>query len=245
MRKYFNILTGIALIFSCFYIKEVCAYFDNYPPYSFKKGAFGHLEAKPLVDFDKPKYKSRDGKISARLKEKADSFDFMLKDGKTVLANINEDKTPLPNSVYQVDLDGNGLKDFIIFYNYRGSGLNAQKDRVEVFLKRKQGAYEKISYDTLSSGLEDFVDLDRDGKFEVIISGFYHGSKHNYFTYSIYKFADYKLVNADAQFKGFPKFVWITYKANDKDTTHLTQEERLAHPKEKDDSIQYKQVLEE
>lgn len=230
---------------SSVFCKNSFAYFDNYPPYSFKKGPPSHLEAKSLVDFDKSRYKSRDGKIIARLKEKADSFDFLLKDGKLLLARIRDDSVPLPNSVYHVDLDGNGLKDFIIFYNYRGNGLGAQKDRVEIYLKKKQGVYQKISYDTYSSGLEDFVDLDKDGKFRVIITDFYSGDKHNYFTYNIYKFAGYKLVNADDAFKGFPKFIWITYKKNDKDTAHLTQEERSSFAEKKNNSIQYEEISQE
>lgn len=221
------------------------AYFDNYPPYKFISGPPKHLEAKSLVDFDKSKYKSKDGKIITRLKETADSFDFILKDGKLVLASIREEKTPLPNSVYQVDLDGNGKKDFIVFYNYRGSGLESQKDMVEIFLKRKEGVYRRISYDTFSAGLEDFVDLDRDGKYEVIVTGFYHGVKHNYFTYNIYKFKDNKLINADSQFKDYPKFVWITYKKNDKDTVHLSEEERAGHVDKQNSSIQYEEVTRE
>lgn len=239
MQKYLRFLL-LSILISCGLLSKFgFSYFDNYPPYTFKNGPPSHLEAKTLVDFDKSKYKSRDGKIVARLQEKADSFDFFLKDGKLVLAQIKEEAPPLPNSVYQVDLDSNGLKDVIIFYNYRGNGLGAQKDKVEIFLKKKQGAYQKISYDTLSGGLEDFVDLDKDGRYEVIITDFYSGSKHNYFTYNIYKLTNYKLVNADAQFKGFSKFVWITYKRNDKDTTHLTQEEKLLHTEQKNNSIQY------
>lgn len=221
------------------------AYFDNYPPYKFISGPPRHLEAKSLVDFDKSKYKSKDGKILARLKEIADSFDFILKDGKLVLASIREEKMPLPNSVYQVDLDGNGKKDFIVFYNYRGSGLESQKDMVEIFLKKKEGTYRRISYDTFSAGLEDFVDLDRDGKYEVIITGFYRGDKHNYFTYNIYKFKDNKLINVDAQFNNYPKFIWITYRKNDKDTVHLTKEERLGHTAKQNSLIRYAEVTRE
>lgn len=195
-----------------------------------------------MVDSDKSRYESKDGEILAMFKEKADSFDFILKDGKLVLAQTKDDNPPLPYSVYQADLDKNGLKDFIIFYSYREDGFGAFRDKVEIFLKKKQGAYRKISYDTYSAGLEDFVDLNKDGKFEVIITDFYGGSKHNYFTYNIYKISNYKLVNADNQFEGFPMFIWFTDKGNDKDTSHLTQEERRACTKRKNSSIQYEEV---
>ena len=221
------------------------AYFSNYPPYKFKEGSPKHIEAKLLVDSDKPRFKSKDGKIFVRLKETAGSFNFLLKDGKLVLARLTDDKVPLPNSVYQVDLDANGVKDFIVFYNYRGSGLASQKDRVDIFLKNKGGSYQKISFDTLSAGLEDFVDLDRDGKYEVIVTGFYSGNKHNYFTYDIYRLKGYRLVNADNRYSAFPKFIWITYNKNDKDTAHLTDEENLSHIGQKNDSIHYEELRNE
>jgi hypothetical protein len=217
-------------------------YSDKYPPFSFKEDSPAHLRAKPLVDWDKLEYKSKDGKIMVRLKEERDSFDFILKDGNLVLAQIKENTPPLPYVVYQADLDNNGLKDFIIFNTYRMNGLGAFMDKVEIFLKKENGAYGKISYDTFCAGLEDFVDLNRDGKYEVIIMGLYGGSKHNYFTYNIYRISHYELVNSDEQFKGFPKFIWFTYKENDKDTTHLTQEERRLHTGKKNTSIQHGEI---
>lgn len=218
------------------------AYFDNYPPYQFKDGAPKHLKVRPLVGFDKSKYKSKDGKIIIKLKETADSFNFLLKDGKFILVDINKELVPLPSSVYQLDLDKNGLNDFIVFYNYRGNGLASQKDKVDIFLKKKNSSYVKISFDTFSSGLEDFVDLNNNGSYEVIITDLFRGDKHNYFSYSIYKLKDYRLVNADNQFKDFPKFVWITYKANDKDTTHLISKDRLLHTQKKNNSIRYREI---
>ncbi len=213
------------------------AYFEDYPPYKFHKGSCPHLKAETLVNFDKSEYKSEDGKVIARLKEDADSLDFLVQDGDIVLAKMPERETPLPWSVYRVDLDKNGLEDFIIFYNYRGCGLAASANKVEIFLKKDKNIYQKISYDAMSTGIEDFVDMDNDGKYEVIITDFYSGKKHSYFTYSMYEFTEYELVNSDSKFEGFPKFVWITYKPNDKDTTHLTKEERIRHVDKKNKAI--------
>lgn len=223
-------------------LSDIFAYVNNYPPYKFKEGPPKHIKAKLLVDSDRPRFKSKDGRIFVRLKEAADSFDFLLKDGKLVLARLTDTAVPLPNSVYQADLDGNGIRDFIVFYNYRGSGLESQRDRVDIFLKKKGGTYQKISFDTFSAGIEDFVDLDGGGKWEVIITDFYSGHRHNYFTYNIYKLKDYRLLNADIQYKGFPKFVWMTYNKNDKDTSHLTKEERLSHTDKKNNAVQYQVI---
>ena len=112
-------LLSLILILLCFPAAGIFAYFDNYPPYKFKEGPPRHIEAKLLVDSDRARFRSKDGRILVRLKETAGSFNFLLKDGKLVLACLTEDKLPLPSSVYQADLDANGIKDFIIFYNYR------------------------------------------------------------------------------------------------------------------------------
>ena len=72
-----------------------------------------------------------------------------------------------------------------------------------------------------------------------------HIGKHPYITYSIYEFKDNKLLNADKKFKGFPKFVWYTPKANDKDTKKLKKKERSSHIAKKNSSIQYQKIVNE
>ena len=185
-------------------------YRADYPPYEFKDGPPSHLKAELLVDLDKHDYKSEDGNVIARLKDTDSGIDFLLKEGKYVLVSDNIKEAPTPYSVYRADLDGNGLKDFIIFNWYGGCGIAMNSFRVDIFLKKKTGGYREISYDTLSSGLEDFVDMNKNCKYEVIITDIYSGQKHTYFSYDIYEFENYKLVNADKKFKGFPKFVWDT-----------------------------------
>ena len=219
-------------------------YRDDYPPYEFKDGPPPHLKAELLVDLNKHDYKSEDGSIIARLKDTGSGIDFLLKEGKYVLVSDNIKEAPTPRAVYRADLDGDGdgLTDFVVFNWYGGCGIEMNSFRVDIFLKKKTGGYREISYDTLSSGLEDFVDMNKDGKYEVIITDIYSGQKHTYFSYNIYEFEDYRLVNADKKFKGFPKFIWDTDKPNDKDTTHLTRWERLLHTKAKDGSICYEDI---
>lgn len=219
-------------------------YRADYPPYRFQDGPSPHIKAELLVDLNKHDYKSEDGSVIARLKDTGSGINFLLKKGSYVLVNDNIKEAPTPYAVYMADLDGdgNGLTDFVVFNWYGGCGIEMNSFRVDIFLKKKTGGYKEISYDTLSSGLEDFVDINKNGKYEVIITDIYSGQKHTYFSYDIYRFENYKLINADAAFKEFPKFVWYSYKKNDQDTTHLTQHERLLHTKEKDRSIHYEDI---
>ena len=215
-------------------------YWDSYPPYEYKNGPPTHLNAKPLVDGDTTDYKSKDGSVVVHLRErKSFEVEFYLKAGNTTLVSSNKNMEWFPCKIFQADLDGNGLDDFIVFYNSRGPGLGGHQDRVEIYLRKDSGGFEKISYDTFDAGIEDFIGPDKEGRYKVIIMGFYEGNdRHNYFTYNVYEFRDYRLVNADAKVK----FVRYTYKNNDQDAERVTQKERLLHTKEKNSSIHYEDI---
>jgi len=236
-----QLIVSLILFFCC--VVKSSAYMEDYPPYRVKDGKFKHLEAQTLVDIDKRDYQSKDKQVMARLNEDKDTFNFLLQDGKTVLLKMETWEFPLPYVVYQVDLNKDGLKDFIVFSTYRGCGLAAYSDEVKIFLGKGKGKYQSISYETMSGDLGDFVDLNNDGKYEVITTNLYGGGdKHNYWAYNIYEINDYKLVNANAKFKGFPKFIWYTDKPNDKDTTHLNQVEKEKYISKVNSEIKYGEI---
>lgn len=216
------------------------AYFDRYPPYGFKQGPPGHLEARSLI-VDQGEY--QDGHVTVQFHEQSgESFRFLLKDGEVVLDDTHGQEPPVPDAVYQADLDHNGFRDFIVISSFRGAGLGGHLGLVEIYLKEKEGQYHKISYETMAPGLEDFVDLKNDAKYEIIMTGYYSGKEHNFFSYNIYEFNGYKLVNADKKHQGFPKFVWLTDNPNDKDTLKLTDKEKKDHIEEKNTAIKYGNV---
>ena len=187
--------------------------------------ALAYYENYPPYKFNQASYKQLDIEPITE----ADYPEFIRK---------NYDKSLLPQ-VYRFDIDGNGLQDFIVLLQI---GLNTLLRGTDIYLQKKEGGYQKISFEGSGNGIEDFMDINRDGKYELIVTGMCSGKQHNYFTYSIYEFKDYKLVNADLKFKKFPKFIWITYKPNDKDTTYLTKEERARHVEEKNRSIKYEVI---
>lgn len=216
------------------------AYDDSHPPHKFKDGPFSGLDAEALVSlFGRREYKSEDGKVIVEFKDKEGDFNFLVQEGDYVLVKKQEWTPPYPDAVYRADIDRNGLKDFVIFYTHRGCGLGAFLMKTEIFLKKEEGKYQRIHYDAFYSDLGDFVDLDNDGKYEVITLDLHYGKKHNYWAYNIYKFENYKLVNADSEYVDFPKIVWFTYSPNDKDTTHLSIDERKEITREKNEMIKY------
>ena len=227
------LVTLLILLFST----SVYAYFEDYPPHKFKDGPYKYLDEKPLSG----EYISEDGKVKAIIKKTEGSLSALLQDGDVVLLDTSiprEDYQPssVPYSIYHVDLDKNGFKDFLLFYSYMGNTLYANYGKVVLHLKTSPNEYKTISYMTFSIDIDDILDLDNDGKYEFMITGIangkYKGKSHNYFTYNIYEIKDYKLVNANAKYKDFPKFVWYTDNPNDKDTVHLSEAERAKHIRE-------------
>jgi hypothetical protein len=79
--------------------------------------------------------------------------------------------------VYQVDLDGNGYKDFIVLSWNMGTGLGANEGTAEIYLKEKKGTYHKISFTTMSAGIEDFVNLNKVGVITIRIRAGAHSNK--------------------------------------------------------------------
>lgn len=235
----------VSIILTCF-SSNALAYLKDYPPYQFEDGPPDHLKIVALIDSSKSEYVSRDGKTSASLKKTKSGIVFQVKDDGVVLISKKSKKLPLPYALYQTDIDGNGLNDFIVFYNYRDWFRNGIKeDMVEIFLKKSEGAYQKIAYDTISVGLEDFVDLNGDGIYEVIITKMDRIKRHNYFIYNIYEFDSFRLLNSDAKFKGFSKFIRYFLRPNDNDDLNISRKERLTLSDSNNKAVQQKAITSE
>jgi hypothetical protein len=240
------------IMYSAVSIKSlVFAHFEKYPPYTFKDGPYKHLEDKPILGLLAERDTAsvfQEGYIYAEIDASEDGIYFILKDGDLILQELERSPRNFPDYVYWTDINNSGLKDFIVMYCDRGVGLAAYGGLVEIYLKSKTGSYTKISYHTLHIDEKDFVDMDGDGNYKVIITDM-HGSDsrgkgryHNYFTYNIYEFSAGRLINAGYKYKDFPKFVWITNDPNDKNTTHLTEKEKQAHTYQKDDLIKHESI---
>lgn len=231
-------------LYVLFSISTSNAYFENYPPFSFKE-VKSPMSLKPIVDAATTEYKN--GGIVVERNQTKDGVQLLIKDEKKVLiqkSNIQgyRNETLIPYQIYHFDIDKNGLLDFVVFSNWDGVGLAAFNDHVDIFLKMENEFYRRISYNSMKARIDDFVDIDKDGEYEIIITGLYQGRRHNYFTYNLYRLNSYKLKNADSKTTGFPKFIWMTNAPNDKDTLHLTKKERALHTAGKNKSISYETV---
>lgn len=239
-------LRGKRLIPIFFLLLFICnksfAYVEKYPPYNFKDGPPDHLEEKSLVDNDNSTYTSEDGKVSVRLEKTENGTELVIAESNDIIIYKDVKDLPVPYAVYMVDLDGNSLEDFIVFYKYRDLEEGIKEERVEIILKGDEGYSQNISYDSLTAGPGDFVDLDKDGTYEVIITGMYEGKGRKYVDYNIFGFNKFKLSNVDQKFEGFPKFVRYTVKANDENSNDLSENEMQLIAEDKNNSIQYYQL---
>lgn len=225
------------------------AYLDDYPPYLFKEGAPSRFALEDLFAETAANGSGyyKEGALEIELSETADTqraYRFLIKDGGQILMKVEGfDQPALPSSVYRADLDNNGLDDLMVISWSRGVGLAVLLGSVDIFMKKAPESYDHIHYESVAAGPEDFVDMDQDGRAEVIMPSYYMGNKHNYFAYAVYEIAGGRLVNVSSRYKGFPKFIWYTHKPNDKQTTHLTKAEKAGHIREIESKIKYRHIL--
>ncbi len=228
-----------------YYCDSTFAFLTNYPPYESNNGLFKKVEVETLVDSNKGVFRSKDNHILVSLTYTGVDFEFIVREGHNDLVQKKSENSPIPFSVYRVDLDGNGLKDFLIFYNYDQWLYDVQEDKVEIILKKDDNSYRTISYDTITAGLGDFVDLDKDGKYEVIITDIYNRKKQNYITYNVYTFKELNLVNVDSKYDDTLLSVWYENPINDDDKieSDFTKKEKSLHAEQKNSAIQYQTIL--
>lgn len=227
MLKHLSKGIFLLLIITALCLNESYAYMVQYPPFPFgSKDLPPHLQAEDLTELEwGPTIQLDDLKVEL-FRTDAGYQLLKIKDGERTVFET-EEGTPIVFDVYYVDLDSNKWKDFLIFSNYSGCGLAAYNDRVDILLRIGKQAFSHIHYNTKSASLEDFVDMNRDGIYEIIYTDFYSGKKHNYFVYSIYEIKEAELHNANKKHSpSFPKFIWFTHKPNDKQSTRITIEEK-------------------
>ncbi|MCG3175166.1 MAG: hypothetical protein MOGMAGMI_00088 [Candidatus Omnitrophica bacterium] len=214
----------------------VDAYIEEYPPFSRQEtsGIIGVLL--PAVDADHARYSS--GAVRVRLTKDS----LLIRDGRRTVVDTRRHgldtaaERPVPVEVYHVDIDGDADEDFIVHSWYGGTGLASLTYRVDMYLRQTDGRYARVQYETLQPDGRDYRDLDGDGVPEVLVTGTYFGKEHNYYTYHAYRVRGGRLHRA-VGVTGLPKYVWMTTKPNDKDTTLLTPREREAHSRQVDASI--------
>ena len=149
--------------------------------------------------------------------------------------------TPVTNSmtssqmeVFACELNQDGVPDFIINVWSGGVGLAAEGSEVTLLLSSKNG-YRASSFYLYSFGKEDLVQFKSRGPVYFILNDLIRsnsentrdGRDHNFWVYELYRIDGDRLIPADADQPGFPKWVWYSNKDSHEETTLLSQEQKI------------------
>jgi len=129
-------------------------------------------------------------------------------------------------------LNEDSMTDFVLLTNSGGCGLGGAR-YFRLFVLSVGHAYQAYSLWTYNAGSEDFIDLDKDGRAEMIHTAFVDaepgrdGRSHNYWVFHLLRFTGAKAVPADRLRPGFPCWILFTFKANHRPTDQLTNRQKM------------------
>ena len=255
MRKVTALLFAVSLVLASCLVSSASP--ANYPPYSFKSGPYKQFPMKLVYCYVMKKDVVNHGDLTVEVSD----TDYLTKEIKlrsgSKMIYRAYDCSPA-TEIYVGDLDGNRLEDAVFIHPSIANGLGLQGAEIVILLKMSHTPlkYMEISMRNGASDshlapvytdISDFTDINNDGKCELIVCSFYYGAEdgiqYNYFSYSIFRFNDFRLVNSNEAFKGFPKFVWFSFEPNDKDTSKLPESIRNKHVDEVNGAISYKELM--
>lgn len=225
----------LPLLVLCFFTSYALAYWEEYHPFESGADDLPSAYAFPILTHDMGDTitKADDG-ISFKKYDTSEgpsigwagNIDILL-EGKLVASVEPPDEVIHFISLYYFDLDDNGLKDVVSCWDRMGMGIGGHYKHVIIFLQTGKGKFGRLDYDTYEFNIKDFVDLNNDGKYEVLICDLYESLlPHNYWIYLLYKFENFDLKMANELDSRFPKFIWYTKKPNDKEAENLSIEQK-------------------
>jgi hypothetical protein len=122
--------------------------------------------------------------------------------------------------------------DFVLLTNSGGCGRGGQRFFL-LFMLSVGGKYQAYSLWTYNAGIEDFVDLNKDGHAEMIHTTFVpaeagkDSKSHNYWVFNLLRFTGAKAVPDDHLRSGFPYWIIYTFKKNHYPTNQLTNQQKI------------------
>jgi hypothetical protein len=213
--------------------QESAAYPERWPPFPAGESApYPMLKAEPVVGYNARFSPFEEAPVRIRTSPRQDGYGRVTE----VLVSgrrIFDTQTAHPDArfefgsrVFYVDLTGDGLKDIMI-YSYPGMvGLGSQEEIADLLIQRQDGSFRHATFEAIYADHADFVDVNRDGRFEMLWSYYYFEGNHSYWVYRVVEITDDGLRLNDALLADFPKIIWFTEKPNDQPTQRLTMSER-------------------
>ena len=217
-----NICTGVA-------------FHEKYPPFDLKIWNDRTLKASPI---NRPVEEGvfQDGDLSISWK----TIIFEFSEIEIRYRNRLIEKVELPGGrewvdflgdIYYADLDRNGLFDIVISPANFGSGLGSFYKTALIHFQTKTGQFRRLEFISLYFDIGDFVDLDGDGKWELLMLQLTQLESldkkvHSYWVYVPYRVDRFNLALDRNGLSDFPKFIWFTDSPNNQPTDKLPQKEK-------------------
>jgi hypothetical protein len=137
--------------------------------------------------------------------------------------------------VFSCDLNGDSQPDFIVNVWSGGCGLAAEGSEVTFLLSGKDG-YRAASFYLYAFGNQDLVRFKAQGPVYFIFNDLIgssgektrDGREHNFWVYELNRIDGNRIIPADANQPGFPKWVWFTNHDNHTETTQLSQVQKTS-----------------
>ncbi len=162
--------------------------------------------------------------------------------GKSVMKDYAYDGTLEFGATFRTGrLNEDTVDDWIVELETVGNGLAAWGARRLVLLSSPKG-FRLIPLYTLFADDADYVDLNKDGKGEMIHTRLIYGEKgadgesHNYWVYNLLEFKGTDVASANHMDARFPCWIMYTNKDSHKPTDQLTAEQRGRLWREQGDS---------
>jgi hypothetical protein len=128
--------------------------------------------------------------------------------------------------VFYADLTGDGRKDILVYSYPGGNGLGAHIEIADLLIAKADGQFAHTTFEGFAAGPEDFVDVDGDGRYEMLWVNYYFEGEHSYWVYRVAEIGNDGLRLNDQLIPNFPKIIWFTEKPNDEPTQILSAAER-------------------
>jgi len=226
---------GIALlVISCSILvnQQVLAYPENHPPFPTGKSMpYPSLKAEPVLDYH-AESPFEEGSVWISIGPERDKVGRVTEvrvNSQPIFdtANAHPDLyLQFGSRVFYADLTGDGLKDILIYSYPGGNGLGAHIEIADLLIAKADGQFAHETFEVFAAGTEDFIDVNGDGRYEMLWGNYYFEGDHSYWVYRVAEITDEGLQLKDDMVPGFPKIIWFTEKPNDKPTQRLTKAER-------------------
>ncbi len=233
------VVAAVALLISCSFLRsrEASAYPESHPPFPAGKPIpYPSLKTEPVVDYH-AEAPFEEGSVRISTSSERDKV------GRVTEIRVNNQPIfdtasahpdlyfQFGSRVFYTDLTGDGRKDILV-YSYPGSvGLGAQIEIADLLIARPDGQFTHATFESFAAGPEDFMDVNGDGRYEMLWVNYFFEGEHSYWVYRVVEITDEGLRLNDILIPDFPKIIWFTEKPNDQSTQRLTaaQRENLIH----------------